>query len=363
MTFERLCEELSARGMSHRIVDTADRRHWPLVPRLLRRAMEWMVIAARYLFLVIRRRTTVYLVITQSRAGFVRDALVIGVAALLGHRIILHANCGNYGGFHAAQPRLMQRLISRVLCAAETIVIPSARMVSMFDFEPRLGARLCVVPNAAQTCVEPSFRGKELPRAEIRLVFLSNFIVSKGYHEVIRTVSVLRSQYALPVVCELVGDFLGGGAAERAKLQRAIAEARLDAWVTVRPPADAQHKAALLRGSHFLLLPTRYDIEAQPLAIIEAMAAGCVPIAPRYRAIPDLIVDGETGLLVEPRAEEMARAIAELSADPQRYTTMSRAAAAHQRRHFTAEEHLQRMRRLLAPEAAMAGATAPAQHA
>ncbi len=357
VTFELLRDQLVERKIPHCIVDTADRRRWPLVPRLVRRFIEWLFLGARYLVLAARPRTTVYLIITQSRAGLMRDLFVIGVASMMGHRVVLHANCGDYGGFWRAQPRPLRDLIGMALRRAETIIVPSGLLVSMFDFEPRLRAAIEVVPNAAPTA-DPPVAQRVAPEGEIRLVYLSNFIVSKGYGEVIRAVAMLRREYQLPVTCRLVGEFLvDGGTATgprtrteaRASLQRMIDEEGLAEYVAILPAAGSVEKNRILRDSHFLLLPTRYEIEAQPLAIIEALAAGCVPIAPEYRGIPDLIVNGRTGILAGPDPEDIASAIADLYGHPERYSRMSRDGIAHHGEFFTAELHLARMARLLLP--------------
>ncbi len=349
VSLELLRDHLVATGIDHRVIDTADRRQWAFVPRLVRRLIEWIAIAARYVLAVVRPPTTVYLIIAQSRAGFLRDAFVVSIAFLLRHRIVLHTNCGNYGGFWRAQPSFVRQMIRLMLRAAATVIVPSERLIAMFDFEPRIRDRIVVISNAAPAHSEEGFRGKQLGDRELRLVFLSNFIPGKGYGEVIRTVKILQKEYGIPVRCELVGEFLLDGVHGRADLERAVAAEKLEQSIAVRPPADYEHKRAILSETHFLLLPTQYDIEAQPLAIIEALAAGCVPIAPPFRAIPDLILDGETGALVAPHAEEMARVIAELYANPSRYTAMSRAAAAHHRANFTAEQHLQRIQTVLSP--------------
>lgn len=360
VTFELLRDELVSRGIAHRVVDTADRRHWPFMPRNLRRLIEWTFIGARYSFLAIRRPTTVYLIISQSRVGLMRDMFVIVLAALMRHRIVLHTNCGNYGGFWRAQPRWVRRLTCLVLRQAATIVVPSDRLVDMFSFEPRLLPRVRVVPNAAPL-FDPPVTARPPLRNEIRLVYLSNFIATKGYAEVIRAVGILRRAYDLPVTCRLVGEFLVDGTQERGarnreqarvNLQGMIRDEQLEDRIVILPAADQACKQAILRDSHFLLLPTSYDVEAQPVAIIEALAAGCVPIAPEYRAIPDLIVHNETGVLAGPDPADIAEAIAALYANPERYATMCRAAVAHHRQSFTSELHLSRMSRLLVPSEA-----------
>jgi glycosyltransferase involved in cell wall biosynthesis len=268
-----------------------------------------------------------------------RDIFIITIAALMRHRIVLHANCGDYGGFWRAQPRWLRRLIRLALRQAETMILPSGLLACMFDFEPLLETRIVVVPNAAPTA-EPRATQRIPPDDEIRLVYLSNFIAAKGYQETIRAVAILRTDFGLPVTCRLVGEFLvdGGAAAGRrtraraqANLQRMIDDEQLAEYVTILPAAGPKRKNQILRDSHFLLLPTRYTIEAQPLAVIEAMAAGCIPIAPEYRGIPDLIVNGRTGVMAGPDPADMARAIADLYAHPERYSTMSRAAIASSR--------------------------------
>ncbi len=76
--------------------------------------------------------------------------------------------------------------------------------------------------------------------------------------------------------------------------------------------------------------------EACPTVVIEAMQAGAPVVASRIGGIPDLVADGETGVLVPPGdAAALAEALAALVADGAR--TAALGAAAEQRaRRFTA---------------------------
>jgi glycosyltransferase involved in cell wall biosynthesis len=85
-----------------------------------------------------------------------------------------------------------------------------------------------------------------------------------------------------------------------------------------------------------LVQPSRAD--NLPLAILEAMAAGLPVIGTRVGGIPELVVDGETGLLVDPeRPEELAAALDSVAADPERRLELGRRGRERVREHFSAD--------------------------
>lgn len=93
---------------------------------------------------------------------------------------------------------------------------------------------------------------------------------------------------------------------------------------------------AILRTADVLLVPSR--LEATPFVIVEAMAAGLPVIASRIYGIPELVLDGESGILVAAEdGEALARAIASLSVDPARAEGMGLKGRARYRELFTLE--------------------------
>jgi len=243
--FEFLRDELVARGIPHRIVDYGDRRKWDFIPRVFLRIGDWTILGLRYLLIATRRPTTVYHVIAQSRFGLLRDALIIAYAALLRHKIVLHVNCGDYGGFWRAQPRWLQYLTRRLLRLADIIIVPSERLIAMFDFEPLLRSKIEIITNAAPLS-EPPLTDKTPPNGEVRIVFLSNFNALKGYAEVIQTVGILRREHNLGATCRLVGSFFAATerttAQARRNMQQMIRQECLDDHVKILPAADHQPK-------------------------------------------------------------------------------------------------------------------------
>jgi len=102
--------------------------------------------------------------------------------------------------------------------------------------------------------------------------------------------------------------------------------------------AFAQHSVVATDG----------DSEGTPVAILEAGATGLPVVATRHAGIPDVVVEGETGLLVDEHdVTGMARHMLRLVDEPQVAETLGRHAARHVRSHYTMEQSLGRLARVL----------------
>jgi glycosyltransferase involved in cell wall biosynthesis len=98
----------------------------------------------------------------------------------------------------------------------------------------------------------------------------------------------------------------------------------------------ADRVRALLQAADILVLPSRQ--EGLPMSILEAMGTGVAVIATPVGAIPDAIIDGETGLLVPPGdVASLSCAILKLIGDPALRHRLSLNARARFERMFTIE--------------------------
>jgi glycosyltransferase involved in cell wall biosynthesis len=85
--------------------------------------------------------------------------------------------------------------------------------------------------------------------------------------------------------------------------------------------ADTPELLALYRKANIFVLPTIAD--CSPLVIFEAMAAGLPVIATRIGGISEMVIHGETGLLIPPSSPvALSEAIRELAKDPTRRRAM-----------------------------------------
>jgi glycosyltransferase involved in cell wall biosynthesis len=102
-------------------------------------------------------------------------------------------------------------------------------------------------------------------------------------------------------------------------------------------PAELTRLQEIFSSTFALVHPTVRD--ATPQVIIEAQYHGCPAIAPRSFGIPEMIVDGVSGCLVDapPTAGAVAEKMLVLCTDAEAYAGLRRAARAHALEAFTWE--------------------------
>jgi len=100
--------------------------------------------------------------------------------------------------------------------------------------------------------------------------------------------------------------------------------------------------AEVLAGVDALVLPTTHAGEGHPGAVLEAFVAGRPVVATRWRALPELVEDGASGLLVPPGdAQALAAAMSELARSGERLHALARGAW-RQAQHFDAPRWTER---------------------
>jgi glycosyltransferase involved in cell wall biosynthesis len=146
----------------------------------------------------------------------------------------------------------------------------------------------------------------QIPGAGKLVGCIANFGNEKGHNFLIE---------AMALVAEQVPDLkmlLVGDGPLRPQIEAEIADQGL--WDRIVLLGRRDDVPRLLTELDFTVLPSL--LEGMPVSIIEAMAAGLPVVASNVGGIPEVVVDGETGLLVEPgQPELLAAAIVRLAND------------------------------------------------
>jgi glycosyltransferase involved in cell wall biosynthesis len=227
-------------------------------------------------------------------------------------------------------------------------------VVTISHFNRELLRRLYGAAAAAKTAVIPCgvdphlFRPRP-PRTKervFRIACVAGLRDYKGHRWLVEACRLLQER-GVPIRCALVGD-----GPERAALIAQIAAAGLAGKVEVLGSQPQDRVRALLERSDAMVLPSVVTpagmMDGIPVALMEAMAAGIPVISTRVSGIPELVHDGETGLLAPERdAGALADAIHRLQKDPALAARLAAAGRDHVLAEFNLERNVGRLRELL----------------
>lgn len=159
------------------------------------------------------------------------------------------------------------------------------------------------------------FRSRAVPaNGPVRALCVASLQEYKG-HAVL-----LRALAARPELARLHVDLVGDGHLG-AQLERLAEQLGLSGRVRFEGPRSEDEVRELLHSADLFVLPSVIAADGQmeglPVALMEALACGVPVVTTRLSGIPELVVDGETGLLAEPGdAVGLADALARTLADP-----------------------------------------------
>ena len=163
----------------------------------------------------------------------------------------------------------------------------------------------------------------------VHILSSGRLVEKKGFADLIRACAILRDR-GFDFRCTIAGS-----GPDEAELRTQIAQAGLEDLVTLTGQALKQEDIpAFMYGGDIYTLPCVWasdnDVDGLPQMLMEAMACGLPAVSTRLVGIPDLIHDGETGLLVAPNdPEALADALMRLEADEDLAQTLSEAGYRH----------------------------------
>ncbi len=155
---------------------------------------------------------------------------------------------------------------------------------------------------------------EKIPTPPYRILTVARMTAKKGLPTVYRALKILRDE-GISFQHTLIGE-----GEDRKRIHSLIKELGLVPFTQL--PGTQPHSVVLdhYRGADVFVLGCEVapngDRDGIPNVLLESMAAGVPVVATHISAIPELVVEGETGLLVPPdQPEKMARALIRLLTD------------------------------------------------
>jgi glycosyltransferase involved in cell wall biosynthesis len=326
-----LADFLAARGHAVEVVTTADQepdpRPYPV--RWASRESSWRHVQAALLVREAARSADVVYATSMIRRAAIGATLARRplVVKLVSDEAFERATrSGRYTGTldqfqftGGVRTRLLRMTRTRALRRARHVFCPSAylrKIAIAWGLDP---ARVSVLPNPAPDV--PALPSRQDLRAELALdgdviAFAGRLGPQKSFG------TALEALARVPGVMLVVA----GDGPERAALEQRSRELGLDGRVRFLGSVPRDRVLRLFRAADASVLPSAW--ENFPHTVVEALAVGCPVIATSVGGVPEVVRDGENGLLVPARdPEALAGALERFFADAELRARLTAAAA------------------------------------
>ena len=198
-------------------------------------------------------------------------------------------------------------------------IVAAAAVVTCTQFNQRLLRTL--VPDAAGEKIAVSYHGVALPRHGVPpreaglIVSVGRLTAKKGFHDLIAACATL-ARTGTRFRCVIVGE-----GEERGALEAAIIAAGLSGSVELVGARSHREVMDLIARAAVFTLPSVRakddSMDGIPNVILEAFSVETPVVSTRLSGIPEVVRDGDTGILVAPGdADALAAAIGEVLAQP-----------------------------------------------
>lgn len=206
---------------------------------------------------------------------------------LFGCKVIFHLHGGAFPQQYKKLSAIFQSLITKMFEQSDVVIC-----LSEF-FRKEI---LAIAPNATvivqmNSVVLPQRMRLHKQQDEIRILYLGLINEKKGFFDL------------LPVMGRICGEIgnvrlIVGGVGEEKRMRQEIGHLGISDYVEYQGWLEPEERDNLLSTVDILVLPSY--IEGMPMTILEAMSFGIPVVSTRVGGVPDIVIDGETGFLVEP---------------------------------------------------------------
>ena len=176
------------------------------------------------------------------------------------------------------------------------------------------------------------------------LLTIANLIpVKKGYEVYLKAIHSLVKNGIKNIHAVIVGSARDDYPDFLKQLKEKVKDYNIDEYVTFLGYRTDINE--LLKSADFLVMPSLY--EGGPIVVLEAMRAGIPVIATRTGAVPEYIIEGESGLIIEPgNITALAGAIGKLLQHPEKWNTMGDKGKKHFEDNFTIDKTVEKLTKL-----------------
>lgn len=303
----------------------------------------------------------IHLSLGLTRFALLRDYVALICASLFARGrvrkvVALHGSVFTEWPTNSLNAQLLRSVIR---CAGCVTCVGSSHRQALINLGVSSG-KIEIVPNACEyDGIEESDVTERQASSDqpLECLFLSSLTDTKGYPEYLEALEMIGSVDGVPIHAVLCGPIMMDAYRKRFEtydevkvwIEQKVASInesdRVQAeWI---PGARGSEKKALFEQAQIFVLPTQYPVEAQPLAVIEAMAHGCAIVTTDAGELLSTVNNESAIILSAPTPDSVKQSIISLAEDEQLRLRLSQAALNQFKLKFNRERYVQRWAGLL----------------
>lgn len=271
-----------------------------------------------------------------DQKGIVREFWFHQVACLCRIPVVLHLHGGELLASGTGSKLLNAMLLRMFSRSAAILVLSNEEKQTLIK---RFGNQLNILVFSNSVEMPTVQLDVALKKRPLQLLFMGRIHQSKGVHQIISALAALKHHCAFEFV------LCGRGPELESVLQRC--EDELSGFYIYKGVVSGSSKEALLKNAAIFLLPSSY--EGLPMALLEAMSYGVVPVVTKVGAMSSLIQEHHSGLFVDiGSVDQLRESIQKLLSDPDSLQRYSVNAIEEIDKHYNLENYLKRLNRVYA---------------
>lgn len=246
-----------------------------------------------------------YFVTPQSTYGHLRDWFLLKT---IGNKIPYKFAFIQNGQIHTTfQKKWHKRITQSFIKNTSFFVFLTKGLAAKSTIIP--GSKKVIIPNTADASIvldneEIKNKIENYNPGNFTLLYLSNMTPSKGYMDAANAIKILvEKNPAFIKEAHFVGEWLS--AEDETAFREFVSINSLQQIIKIHGKiSDRKLIKQFHANASVFLLPTYFSHEAQPVSIIESLNAATPVIATNHASIPEFIIDGENGFLVEKKSPQ-----------------------------------------------------------
>ncbi len=338
-----ICNELIATNKNFFPVNTIDTANKSFSEDLGKFRIQKVIAGIKPYFKIYKiiKADIVYLTPGQTFYGVLKNAPFLFVSKLLKKETVIHIH-GNFLGKQYQQlSGFKKKLFKKILKqATKGIVLSESLLPNLTPFLNK--DNIYVLYNFVEKMLldvsEAEIKNKDT--STLKIVFLSNLMTEKGIFDLLGALKIL-SDKKIPFQAKIAGNIDNQIKQEVLNLIDKLPQTDYVGVVRGVP------KKELLLQANTFVFPTYYQMEGQPIAILESMATGNIVLTTKHAGIPDIFSEKNGFYIKMKSSEDIADKLQKLSENLPELKPMMLHNYHYVRNNYSSDKFLENLKNIL----------------